>query len=168
MATSLRMATSLSPEEQKIWDTLVKTSSRRLIDSAKKSGIDVQKFEDEFKDEKLTHDTRELLIKTLFQKRTEVLLKQLDPVGVIEPPMSEMMKFMQEMAKIQLDAQLKMQTDLNEAKIAREKFETESKLALEKEKIARKEAANLAKIALENEKNCSRRGSKPSKNCTRK
>src|SRR6266568_6394630 len=141
------MVTSLNPEEQKIWDTLVKTSSRRLIDSAKKSGIDVQKFEDEIKDEKLPPDSRELLIKTLFQKRTEVLLKQIDPVGVIEPPMSEMMKFMQEMTKMQLDAQLKMQADLNEAKIAREKFETESKLALEKEKIARKadKAARLKK-----------------------
>src|SRR6266568_3389843 len=136
MATSLRMATSLSPEEQKIWDTLVKTNSRRLIDCAKKSGIDVQKFEDEFKDEKLTHDTRELLIKTLFQKRTEALLKQLDPVGVIEPPMSEMMKFMQEMAKIQLDAQLKMQADLNVAKIAREKLENEAKIVRDAEKAA--------------------------------
>ena len=48
------MATSLKPEEQKIWDTLVKTSSRRLLESEKKSGIDVQKFETEIKDDKLS------------------------------------------------------------------------------------------------------------------
>src|SRR6266496_504761 len=96
------MATPLNPEEQKIWDTLVTTSSRRLIDSAKKSGIEVQKFENEIKDEKLPPDTRELLIKTLFQKRTEVLLKQLDPVGVIEPPMSKMMKLGKKWQKFSL------------------------------------------------------------------
>src|SRR5258708_21158523 len=160
------MAWGGSQEEKKAWEVLVKSSSRRLIDIGKNFGFDMSHFEGLLVDEKLPSETRENLLKILFKAKCEALQKEeleISREGRGSSQTSDLVKFMQEMARMQMEAQvaaqaaqaaqaasqarmqmeaqasqaaaqLQMQKDIAESQL---KFQAEMNLTLNKEKLAR-------------------------------